>query len=112
MDEDEILGVLTLKNPWDSKRSIREKSKGIHTEYHALAHEISNWCSEKNYFAKYLGVLMRKGLPWGYKTFSEMKQYQSKLMNEGKWLKNPGALFMSKAKKDEKSPVNTPVSLR
>lgn len=64
----------------------KKPEKGIHSEMHALAKEISEYCGEPKKFAMYLGVIKNVGLPRAYKIFSEIKQ--------GKEIKTPGKLFL------------------
>lgn len=47
---------------------------GIHSEIHALAKDISEYCKEPKKFALYLGVIKRIGKNRAYQIFSEMKQ--------------------------------------
>ncbi len=65
--------------------------KGIHSEMHLLAKDISEYCREPKKFAMYLGVIKRIGLHHAYKIFSEIKQQELKA-------KHPGKLFMFKSK--------------
>jgi len=60
--------------------------KGIHSEIHALAKEISEYCGEPKKFALYLGVIKRIGKKRAYQIFSEIKQSKS--------VKSPAKLFM------------------
>lgn len=64
----------------------KKPEKGIHSEMHALAKEISEYCGEPKKFAMYLGIIKNTGLPRAYKIFSEIKQ--------GKEIKTPGKLFL------------------
>ena len=65
---------------------VREPEKGIHTEMHALAKEISEYCGEPKKFAMYLGIIKNIGLPGAYKIFAEIKQSES--------VKERGKLFL------------------
>lgn len=65
---------------------VKKPEKGIHTEMHALAKEISEFCGEPKKFAMYLGVIKNIGLPRAYKTFAELRQ--------AKEIKTPGKLFL------------------
>lgn len=67
------------------KYFVKKPAKGIHSERHALAKEISEFCGEPRKFAMYLGIIKNIGLPKTYKIFAEMKQ--------GKDIKTPGKLF-------------------
>ena len=51
-----------------------EKMRGIHSEIHAIAKDISEYCKEPKKFALYLGVIKRIGRNRAYQIFSEMKQ--------------------------------------
>ena len=75
---------------------VKKPAKGIHSEMHALAKEISEYCGEPKKFGMYLGIIKNIGLPQAYKIFAELKQ--------GKEIKTPGKLFlyMSAYKKSEK----------
>src|SRR3989338_5547285 len=64
----------------------KQPAKGIHSEAHALAKEISEFCGEPKKFGMYLGVIKNMGLPSAYRVFAELKQ--------GKEIKTPGKLFL------------------
>lgn len=64
----------------------KNPEKGIHSEIHALAKEISEFCGEPKKFGMYLGIIKNIGLPRAYKIFSEMRQ--------SKEVKTPGKLFL------------------
>lgn len=72
---------------------IRKPVKGMHSEIHALAKDISEYCGEPKKFALYLGIIKRIGKNRAYQIFSEMKQSKN--------IKSPAKLFMflSKTKK-------------
>lgn len=65
---------------------VKEPVRGIHSEKHALAKEISEYCGEPKKFAMYLGVIKNIGLPRAYKIFAEIKQSKS--------VKERGKLFL------------------
>lgn len=65
---------------------VRKPEKGIHSEAHALAKEISEFCGEPKKFGMYLGVIKNMGLSRAYQVFAELKQ--------GKEIKTPGKLFL------------------
>lgn len=65
---------------------IKQPAKGIHSEMHALAKEISEFCGEPKKFGMYLGVIKNIGLPRAYRIFAEMRQ--------AKEIKTPGKLFL------------------
>lgn len=70
-----------------------KKLRGIHSEIHALAKDISEYCKEPKKFALYLGIIKRIGKNRTYQIFSEIKQ--------SKTIKSPAKIFMylSKNKK-------------
>lgn len=61
-------------------------TRGIHSEIHALAKDISEYCKEPKKFALYLGVIKRIGKDRAYQIFSEIKQSKN--------VKSPAKLFM------------------
>ncbi len=65
---------------------VKKPEKGIYTERHALAKEISEFCGEPKRFAMYLGVIKNIGLPRAYKIFAELRQ--------AKEVETPGKLFL------------------
>ncbi len=67
--------------------------RGIHSEIHSLAKDISEYCKEPKKFALYLGVIKRIGTKRAYQIFSEIKQSRN--------IKHPAKMFMflSKSKK-------------
>jgi len=78
------------------KESIKSRFKpvrGMHSEIHALAKDISEYCREPKKFALYLGVIKRIGKNRAYQIFSEIKQSKN--------IKSSAKLFMflSKSKK-------------
>ncbi len=66
--------------------------KGIHSEIHALAKEISEYCNEPKKFALYLGIIKRIGKKRAYQIFSQIKR--------SKDIKTPAKLFMFLSKKE------------
>jgi len=60
--------------------------RGIHSEIHALAKDISEYCREPKKFALYLGIIKRIGKNRAYQIFSEIKQSKN--------IKSPAKLFM------------------
>jgi len=79
------------------KKIIKEPVRGIHSEIHALAKDISEYCREPKKFALYLGIIKRIGKNRAYQIFSEIKQ--------AKEIKSPAKLFMylSKDKHDSRN---------
>lgn len=65
---------------------VKKPEQGMHSEMHALAKEISEYCGEPKKFGMYLGIIKNIGLPRTYQIFAEMKQ--------GKDIKTPGKLFL------------------
>jgi hypothetical protein len=65
---------------------VKEPTRGIHSEMHALAKEISEYCGEPKKFAMYLGIIKNIGLPAAYKIFAEIKQSKN--------VKDRGKLFL------------------
>lgn len=65
---------------------VKKPEKGIYTEMHALAKEISEFCGEPKKFAMYLGIIKNIGLPRAYKIFAELRQ--------AKEIETPGKLFL------------------
>jgi len=65
---------------------VKQPARGIHSEKHALAKEVSEYCGEPKKFAMYLGIIKNVGLPRAYKIFAEIKQSKS--------VKDRGKLFL------------------
>lgn len=65
---------------------VKKPTKGIHSEMHALAKEISEFCGEPRKFGMYLGVIKNIGLSRAYQVFAELKQ--------AKVIETPGKLFL------------------
>lgn len=76
----------TLKKLKDVLGSTPKPTRGIHSEIHALAKDISEYCKEPKKFALYLGVIKRIGEDRAYQIFSEIKQ--------SKTVKSPARIFM------------------
>ncbi len=72
----------------------KKPERGIHSEKHALAKEISEYAGEPKKFAMYLGIIKNIGLRKAYRIFSKIKQSKS--------VKTPGKLFVyeSRMKQD------------
>jgi len=95
-----------------SKKELSEelkpkKLRGIHSEIHALAKDISEYCKEPKKFALYLGTIKRIGKNRTYQIFSEIKQ--------SKTIKSPAKMFMylSKNKKSSlKQKVNMTLEIQ
>ena len=67
-----------------SKRSVRP-NKHLHSPAHVLADEISTAFGEKKLFARYLGVILRVGVPKARTIFRTIQQDGAE---------EPGKLFM------------------
>jgi len=78
---------------------VKKPEKGIHTETHALAKEISEFCGEPKKFAMYLGIIKNIGLHRAYRIFAELRQ--------AKEVETPGKLFLylSSYRKPGQKPV-------
>lgn len=90
---------LRLKNVnlWGMEQlgyQIRKPVRGIYSETHALAKEVSEYCGEPKKFAMYLGVIESIGLRAAYRIFSQIKQ--------GKDVVTPGKLFLYMSKFEPK----------
>jgi len=70
--------------------------RGIHSEIHAIAKDISEYCREPKKFALYLGIIKRIGKNIAYQIFSEIKQ--------SKGIKSRAKLFMYLSR-TKKSPL-------
>jgi len=77
IDPDKLSGGLTKIEYF-----VRKPEKGMHSEMHALAKEVSEYCGEPKKFGMYLGIIKNIGLPKAYRIFSEIRQ--------GKEIKTPG----------------------
>jgi len=82
-----------LKKIKKALKSLPKPTRGIHSEIHAIAKEISEYCAEPKKFALYLGIIKRIGKNRAHQIFSEIKQSKN--------IKSPAKLFMflSKTKK-------------
>lgn len=65
---------------------VKKPAKGIYSEMHALAKEISEYCGEPQKFGMYLGIIKNIGLRDAYVVFSTIKQ--------GSKIETPGKLFL------------------
>jgi hypothetical protein len=63
----------------------RDPNYTMHTEAHALAKDISEYCEEPKKFAMYLGALKRIGISRGYQLFSMMKDPTTNAKQPGRW---------------------------
>lgn len=84
---------LGLKKIKETLKPQLKPVKGIHSEIHALAKDISEYCKEPKKFALYLGIIKRIGKDRAYRIFSEIKQSKN--------IKYPAKVFMflSRSKK-------------
>lgn len=69
-----------------AKIKKRKKERGIHSQMHSLAKEISETFGEPEKFRMYLGIIKNIGLKRSYQIFSKIKH--------GKNIKNLGKLFV------------------
>jgi len=67
-------------------KPLPKPMRGIHSEIHAIAKEISEYCAEPKKFALYLGIIKRIGKNRAHQIFSEIKQSKN--------IKSPAKLFM------------------
>ena len=74
-----------------SKIKEKKPERGIHSQMHALAKEISETFGEPKKFAMYLGIIKNIGLKRAYQTFSKIKQSKN--------VKTPGKLFVYESTK-------------
>ena len=65
---------------------VKKPEHGLHSEAHALAKEISEFCGEPKKFGMYLGIIKNIGLPRAYRILAEMRQTKE--------IKTPGKLFL------------------
>ncbi len=72
---------------------VREPERGMHSEIHALAKDISEEFGEPKKFGMYLGIIKNIGVRRAFMIFSEIKQSSK--------VETPGRLFVYKSKKDE-----------
>ena len=50
------------------------KQKGIHSQNHALAYELTKIYPEEN-FGLFLGLIKQRGTQWAYETLSRARDY-------------------------------------
>lgn len=88
----------SYKKLGEALKSQIKPARGIHSEIHALAKDISEYCKEPKKFALYLGIIKRIGKNRAYQIFSEIKQLKT--------IKSPGKMFLylSKNKYDSRNP--------
>jgi len=94
---DGLLKESKLKKLKDILRPSPKPARGIHSEIHALAKEISEYCKEPKKFALYLGIIKRIGKNRAYQIFSEIKQSKN--------VKCPAKLFLFLSRKNNKKYV-------
>ena len=75
--------------------------RGIHSEIHALAKDISEYCGEPKKFALYLGIIKRIGKNRAYKIFSEIKQLKT--------IKSPAKMFLYLSRDKKQKGENNPI---
>jgi hypothetical protein len=76
------------------KRSVRP-NRNLHSPAHVLADEITAAFGEKKLFARYLGVILRVGVPRARAIYRTISQDGAK---------EPGKLFMYLCKKERNAP--------
>ncbi|HXK36464.1 MAG TPA: hypothetical protein VJ553_02690 [Candidatus Paceibacterota bacterium] len=66
---------------------VRTARRTMHSEMHALAKDVSEYCGEPRLFAQYLGRIKAIGLGRAYRAFSDLKDGRRRhVINEpGKW---------------------------
>jgi len=69
---------------------LPEPERGMHSEMHALAKDISEEFGEPKKFVMYLGIIKNIGVKKAYAIFSEIKQSPK--------VETPGKLFVYKSK--------------
>ena len=67
--------------------AIKKSHRTIHSEIHALAKDISEYCAEPRGFALYLRRIKHVGLPIAYQAFSELRERvrQRKITYPSRW---------------------------
>ncbi len=69
----------------------RDPNYTMHSELHALAKDISEYCGEPKKFGMYLGAIKRIGTARAYELFSILKDPRTKARDLGRWF-----MFMTK----------------
>lgn len=85
------------------RKAIPGPERGIHSEMHALAKEISETFGEPKKFAMYLGVIKNIGLKNAYQIFSKIKHSKN--------VKTPGKLFIYESTYKEMEIVKKPAEI-
>ena len=94
INQDELSEETKPKKIEETLSQAFKQIRGIHSEIHALAKDISEYCREPKKFALYLGVIKRIGKNRACQIFSEIKQ--------SKDIKSRAKIFMYLSK-DKKS---------
>jgi hypothetical protein len=68
-----------------AKKPPRDPQYTMHTEMHALAKDVSEYCAEPKKFAMYLGTIKRVGLGRAYQLFSILKDPRTNAKHPGRW---------------------------
>jgi len=71
------------------KYNVAKPVKGMHSEIHALAKDISEYCGEPERFGMYLGIIKNLGMRRSYEIFGELRQSEAE---------TKGKLFVYKSK--------------
>ncbi len=69
----------------------KKPERGIYSEMHALAKDVSEYFGEPKKFAMYLGIIKNIGLRRAYQIFAEIKETAK---GKGRNIKTPGKLFV------------------
>jgi hypothetical protein len=67
--------------------AARKARRTMHSEMHALAKDISEYCGEPRLFAQYLGRIKAVGLGTAYRAFSDLKDgvRRRTVKERGRW---------------------------
>jgi hypothetical protein len=85
------MAAKTLKESLGSAHKRAEEAKKarrtMHSETHALAKDVSEYCGEPKLFARYLGRIKAVGLGHAYRAFSDLKDGRRRraIKEPGKW---------------------------
>ncbi len=71
----------------DAEEQAKKARRTIHSEMHALAKDVSEFCDEPERFARYLGRIKSVGLPVAYHAFSDLKDgvRRRSVKNAARW---------------------------
>ena len=74
INQNDLSKKLKPKKIKDAIKKPINPTKGIHSEIHALAKDISEYCKEPKKFGLYLGLIKRIGKDRAFQIFGEIKQ--------------------------------------